>query len=119
ALQLDVECGEPRGLFGGEVKEMRLLDRRGRMLREQREQLDRVAVERTAVIDGKHAQQLVTHDQRKARKRLDAFLGHPWVEANMPVVGRVVGHDRHAEFGYLANLAHPALDPSGNWRRVA
>ena len=118
ALQLDVERGEPCGLFGGEVKQVRFLDRGGRVLGEQGQQLDRVAVELTSVIDGKHAQQLVTHDQRKARKGLDAFLGHPGVEANMAMVGRVIGHDRHPEFGHLADLAHPALDPSGNGGRV-
>src|SRR6202043_479433 len=57
ALQLDVERGEARRLFGGEVEEVRFLDRGGRVLREQGQQLDRVGVERPPVVDGEHAQQ--------------------------------------------------------------
>src|ERR1700731_1772605 len=117
-LQLDVERGEARGLFSGEMKAARLLDRGSGVLREQGEQLDRVAVERTAVIDRQHAEQLIADDQRKAGERLDAFLRHPGVEANLPVVGGVVGHDRHSQFGNLAEFTHAPLHPSRNWWRV-
>src|ERR1700686_4254883 len=88
------------------------------MLREQGQQLDRVAVERPPVVDGEHAQQLLADDQRKARESLDAFLGHPGIETNLAMVGRVVGHDRNPQFGDLADLAHPTLDPSRNRGRL-
>src|SRR2546427_4491597 len=35
------------------------------------------------------------------------------------MVGRVVGDDRHAQLGYLADLPHAALHPSRNRGRVA
>ena len=37
----------------------------------------------------------------------------------MPVVGRIVGDDRHAQLGHLPDLPHAALHASGNGRGVA
>src|SRR5206468_12101127 len=59
SLHLAVHGAQSRGLLGGQVEEMRLLDGRRRMLREQGKQLDRVAIQRSPVIDGEHVEQLV------------------------------------------------------------
>src|SRR6202022_4654274 len=119
AFELRVDGSQSRRLLGREVEEVRLLDGGRGVLRKEREQLDRVAVQRAPMIDGEHAQQLVADHHGEAGERLDAFFRHPGIERELPVVGRIVGHDRYAQLGHLADFAHAALHSSRDRRRVS
>ena len=119
AFQFGVDRPQSRRLLGREVKEVRLLDSGCGVLRKEGEELDGVAIQRAAVVDGEHAQQLLTDHHGEAGEGLDAFFRHPGIERELAVVGRVVSDDRHTQLGHLADLPHAALHPSGNRRRVA
>jgi len=92
ALQLRVDGPQSRRLLGGEVEEVRLLDGGRGVLREEREELDGVAIQRAPVIDGEHAQQLVADHHREA--------GEQRGETGQVVSGR----DPHAVAAALVEL---------------
>src|SRR3989442_4821654 len=66
ALELGVDGPQSCRLLGREVEEVRLLDGGRGVLREEREQLDGVAIQRAAMVDGEHAQQLLTDNHGEA-----------------------------------------------------
>src|SRR5207253_5722048 len=74
ALQLTVYGPQSRRLLGRQVEEVGLLNGGRCMLRKQGEQLDRVAIQRPAMIYGQHAEELVPHHHGKASEGLDALL---------------------------------------------